>query len=377
MVKTLIVTNDFPPRQGGIENFVFEIASRFDPADLVVYTSSKPNAAAYDAALAFEVVRSKSRTLLPGRTTVGRVCDLVRQHQIEAIWYGSSVPLGLMAKTVRRRSGVKRQVATSHSHEVWWAKLPGTRQAMHYLGENVDNLTYITQYTKDAISQALSPQAIDRMVRLSPAVSPQTFNPEVDPQPVFERYDLAGRPIILCVGRVVWRKGQDTLIKAMPRILQRQPEAVLLIVGTGPQSDHLKRLAYRLGLIDSVIITGGVPFEQLPSYFAAANVFAGPSRSRLGGLEVEGFGLVYLEAQASGVPAVVGNSGGTPEAVLDGQTGWLVNGKDPGEVAASIIQLLDDPDEAQAMGQAGHRWAQAQWDWGQRYDTLVTLLETQ
>ena len=374
MRRTLVVTNDFPPKLGGIQSFVFELVSRMDPADVVVYASTYEGDREYDAQLPFEVVRAPTQTLLPSGRTIGRVIDLINTKGIEAVWYGSSAPLGLMAPALRKHTPVKRQVATSHAHEVWWAALPGTRQALHRIGQGVDHITYIAEYSRQRIGRALSPAARGRMVRLAPAVTPADFSLQNDPSPVLERYGLAGRPIILCTGRLVRRKGQDVLLRAMPQILAAQPDAVALIVGRGPYSDRLKALAWRLCLNDSVIFTGGVPLADLPAFYAAAQVFAGPSRTRLGGLEVEGFGIVFLEAQASGVPVVVGRSGGTPEALRDGETGLLVDGTEPSQVASAIVQLLADPAKAKVMGLTGRVWVEGNCDWDQRAATLIDLL---
>jgi len=374
MRRTLVVTNDFPPKLGGIQSFVFELVSRMDPADVVVYASSFEGDSEYDAALPFEVVRAPAKTLLPTGRTILQVVDLINTKGIEAVWYGSSAPLGLMAPALKKHTPVKRQVATSHAHEVWWAALPGTRQALHRIGQSVDHITYIAEYTRRHIGRALSPAARERMVKLSPAVTPADYSLHTDPSPVLERYGLAGRPIILCTGRLVRRKGQDVLLRAMPQILDAQPEAMALIVGRGPYSDRLKALAWRLCLNDSVIFTGGVPLADLPAFYAAAQVFAGPSRSRLGGLEVEGFGIVFLEAQASGVPVVVGRSGGTPEALRHGETGLLVDGTEPSQVAAAIVQLLADPAKAKVMGLTGRVWVEGNCDWDQRAATLIDLL---
>ena len=374
MRRTLVITNDFPPKHGGIQNFVFELVSRMDPANVVVYASGYDGDTAHDAQLPFEVVRAPTKTLLPSGRTIRQVIDLINTKSLDAVWYGSSAPLGLIAPALNQHTPVKRQVATSHAHEVWWAALPGTSQALHRIGQNVDHITYIAEYTRQRIGRALSPAARQRMVRLAPAVAPAEFSTEVDPSPVLERYGLAGRPIILCTGRLVKRKGQDVLLRAMPSILAAHPDAVALIVGRGTYTDRLKIMAWRLCLNDSVIFTGGVSADLMPALYAAAQVFAGPSRSRLGGLEVEGFGLVFLEAQASGKPVVVGRSGGTPEALRDGETGLLVDGSQPAAVAGAIIQLLSDPNRAQAMGQAGLSWVEAEWDWDQRAATLIGLL---
>jgi phosphatidylinositol alpha-1,6-mannosyltransferase len=197
---------------------------------------------------------------------------------------------------------------------------------------------------------------------------------EADPGPVLRRYRLDGRPVVLCAGRLTLRKGQDTLIRALPHVLAAHPDAALLIVGRGPRARALAGMVRRAGLKGSVIMTGGVPFQDMPAFYAAATVFAGPSRTLAGGLTVEGFPLVYMEAQGSGLPTIVGRSGGAPEAVLDGETGLVVDGTKPAQVAAAIVGLLDSPARAAAMGRAGRQWVESNWDWSERAATLQSLL---
>jgi len=173
-------------------------------------------------------------------------------------------------------------------------------------------------------------------------------------------------PVVVCVSRIVPRKGQDTLIRAWPHVLaglRSEPGAVLLIVGAGKYADKLKRLAQRLGVADSVIFTGTVPWEDLPAYYDAGNVFAMPCRTRHAGLDVEGLGIVYLEASATGLPVIGGDSGGAPDAILPGETGYVVKGGDEGELAGRLIGLLSDPDAAAAMGDKGLAWIDQEWHW--------------
>jgi phosphatidylinositol alpha-1,6-mannosyltransferase len=188
------------------------------------------------------------------------------------------------------------------------------------------------------------------------------------------RYGLDGRPVIVCVSRLVPRKGQDTLLHAMPQVLQQVPDAALLFVGSGPYRDELDKLTHEQGLTDSVVFTGGVPHQDLPAHYAAGDVFAMPCRTRRRGLDVEGLGIVFLEASATGLPVVVGDSGGAPDAVRDGETGFLVDGRDVAAVADRLVQLLADADLRARMGKAGRAWVEREWQWDMLAAKLHGLL---
>jgi phosphatidylinositol alpha-1,6-mannosyltransferase len=164
------------------------------------------------------------------------------------------------------------------------------------------------------------------------------------------------------------------LIRALPAIRQRVAGAALVIVGGGPHSDALKRLAHGFGVADHVVFTGGVPGDELPAHHAMADVFAMPCRTRGSGLDVEGLGIVYLEASATGVPVVAGRSGGAPESVRDGETGLVVDGWDVGAIGAAVADLLADPDRAAAMGRAGRAWVVENWQWKTKAQRLGELL---
>lgn len=376
MDKTLIVTNDFPPRPGGIQAFVHSMALRLDPGRVVVYASTwrdGTEVAAFDAEQPFPVVRDRTSMLLPTPRVTRRAAALLREHGCTSVWFGAAAPLGLMAPALRK-AGARRLVATTHGHEAGWAQLPASRALLRRIGEGTDTLTYLGEYTRSRIARALTPEAASRMVQLPPGVDEKTFHPASGGAAVRARLGLADRPVVVCVSRLVPRKGQDTLIQAMPLILAAQPDAVLLIVGGGPYADDLKRLAERTGVADSVRFTGAVPWEELPAHFGAGDVFAMPCRTRRGGLDVEGLGIVYLEASATGLPVVAGDSGGAPDAVLDGETGWVVRGGEPGEAAERIVALLDDAELRRRMGERGRKWVEDAWRWDLLAERLKALL---
>ncbi|THC53908.1 glycosyltransferase family 4 protein [Streptomyces sp. A1499] len=380
MHKTLIVTNDFPPRPGGIQAFLHNMALRLDPERIVVYASTWKRGregaeatAAFDAEQPFRVVRDPTTMLLPTPRVTRRAVSLLREHGCTSVWFGAAAPLGLMGSALRK-AGATRLVATTHGHEAGWAQLPASRQLLRRIGESTDTITYLGEYTRSRIAAALTPAAAGRMAQLPPGVDEKTFHPGSGGDAVRARLGLTERPVVVCVSRLVPRKGQDTLILAMPRILAREPEAVLLVVGGGPYEQDLRKLAATTGVADSVRFTGAVPWPELPAHYGAGDVFAMPCRTRRGGLDVEGLGIVYLEASATGLPVVAGDSGGAPDAVLDGETGWVVRGGAPEEAADRIVTLLGDAELRSRMGSRGRAWAEERWRWDLLAERLRDLL---
>jgi phosphatidyl-myo-inositol dimannoside synthase len=369
--RTLIVTNDFPPRQGGIQSFVHALTVRQPAGSVVVYASNFDGARSFDAAQAFPVVRHPTGMLLPTPAARRRILDVFGQFRCSAVWFGAAAPLGLLAPALRA-AGAQRIVATTHGHELAWAMLPGARDLLRRIAAASDHVTYLAEYTRRRLAETL-PQA--RLVRLSPGVDIETFHPAVDGSDVRARHGLTDVPVVVCVARLVPRKGQDTLIRALPAIQRRVPDAALLLVGRGRDRQRLLRLAQRLGVDRHVVLTGGVPAAALPAHYAAGDVFAMPCRTRRGGMDVEGLGMVFLEASAMGMPVVAGDSGGAPDAVQDGRTGYLVNGRDVAAVAERTASLLSDPAQTAAMGRAGRTWVETDWRWDVVAARLTTMLQ--
>lgn len=371
--RTLVVTNDFPPRPGGIQTFVHELVRRLPSDDVLVYASRFRGWQAFDAEQPFEVVREDTSVLLPTPSVRRRAAELVRSHQAEAVLFGAAAPLGLTTASLLS-AGATRAVGITHGHEAGWAGYPGTRQVLRRVGDGLDAMTYLGDYTKRQISRALSAAARSRLVRLTPGVDTSVFHPGVDGAGVRASLGLADRPVVVCVSRLMPRKGQDTLVKALPRIRRLVPDAALLLVGGGPHRQTLSRLAADTGMSDHVVLTGSVPFDTLPAHYAAGDVFAMPCRTRHLGLDVEGLGIVYLEASAVGLPVVAGRSGGAPDAVLPGRTGEVVDGDDVEQVADAVARLLADPARRASYGQAGRDWVSREWTWEHSASRLASLL---
>ncbi|MBE1535153.1 glycosyltransferase family 4 protein [Actinomadura algeriensis] len=373
MTKTLVVTNDFPPRPGGIQAFVHGLTLRRPPGSVVVYAPAWEGAARFDAEQPFPVVRHPGSLMLPEPGVLRRASDVLRAEGCDSVVFGAAAPLGLLAPALRRR-GARRLVGITHGHEAGWAALPVARTLLGRIGDGVDVLTYLGEYTRSRMARALGADAAARMAHLAPGVDEKTFRAGAGGADVRDRYGLADRPVAVCVSRLVPRKGQDALIHAWPRVLRRVPDAALLLVGGGPHRAELERLAASAGVSRSVIFTGSVPWEELPAHYDAGDVFAMPCRTRRRGLDVEGLGIVYLEASATGLPVVAGDSGGAPDAVLDGETGVVVPGRSVARVASAVADLLADPARARAMGEAGRAWVEREWRWEIQAARLGTLL---
>jgi phosphatidylinositol alpha-1,6-mannosyltransferase len=358
--RVLVVTNDFPPRQGGIQSYVHELARRQPAGSVLVYASDHDGSREFDAAQPFPVVRARTPMLLPTRAAARTAARLMGESGASVVWFGASAPLGLMAPALRR-AGAARVVASTHGHELGWAMLPAARTALRRIGDATDVVTYITGYTRDRLATAFGRRA--HLRPLPPGVDVETFRPGIDGGEVRRRYALGEAPVVLCVSRLVRRKGQDRLIAALPEVRRRVPGTRLLLVGRGPEESRLRRLAAGVGVGEAVVFAGGVPLADLPQYYGAADVFAMPCRTRRAGMDVEGLGIVYLEASACGLPVVAGDSGGAPEAVREGETGFVVAGRDAAALTNRLVTLLGDADLRRRLGAAGRAWVERDWPW--------------
>lgn len=374
--KILCITNDFGPRAGGIETFIIGLIERAPFGSIIVYTSQQGDTYTYDQGwltdFGVEVIRDKSKVLLPTFRVSRAVGSIVRERGVEKAFFGAAAPLGLLSHSLRR-AGVRKIVALTHGHEVWWAKLWPFSWAMRRIGRGVDTLTYLGDFTRNAISRALNNSDAESMVRIAPGIDTEHFAPDSSAAELKRELDLEGKRVIVSVGRLVHRKGQDTLVEALPLILEKNPDAHLLFVGVGPHLEYIHKRAIHLGVLGQISFVGRVQYAELPRFISVGEIFAMPSRSRLAGLEVEGLGIVYLEASACELPVVGGLSGGAPDAVLEGETGFSVDGLSPVAVAAAINALLADPDLARAMGKRGRQWIIDEWEWrhwSERFNAL-------
>ena len=361
----LFVTNDFGPRAGGIETFIIGLIERRPFGQTIVYTSAQTNSEQYDAVwlanYGVRVIRDRSKILLPTPRVAFHLKKIIRKEGITTAAFGAAAPLGLLSAGMKR-AGVVRTVALTHGHEVWWAKVFPFNLLLRRIGSTVDVLTYLGEFTRSAISKGLTAKAQASMVKIAPGIDVEHFIP-TDATVLRNSLGLSDKKVIVSVGRLVHRKGQDYLIEAMPEILKSIPQAHLLLVGEGPYREHLQTLVKKHNLEASVTFIGRIQYKDLPTYICVGDIFAMPSRSRLMGLEVEGLGIVYLEASSCGLPVLAGDSGGAPDALVQNETGLVVNGTDDQQIAKAAIKLLTNIELSKKMGLAGRQWIIDNWRW--------------
>lgn len=379
MSKTLVITNDFPPRPGGIQTFIYGLVQGFDPDDVVVLTSKHTAWQEFDKQEKYPIFRHNTQMLLPTKAVGDQAITIIKEFNCDRVLFGASAPLGLLANRLKNH-GIKKTVAITHGHEVGWAFTPGLKQTFQKIVKDVDKLTYLTKFTFEQISEAISSDQLEKFEQLTPGIDINMFNPENktngQSQKIRERFRLGNKPVVVCVSRLMARKGQDTLIEVWPEVLKKVPDAHLLIVGGGSLKQSLHKKTFDNNVHTSVTITGAVDWKELPGFYAAGDVFAMPVRTRNLGFDVEGLGIVYLEASATGIPVIAGNSGGAPEAVIDGVTGFVLNPNNQMILAEKIIELLLNKELSNRLGKQGRSWIEKQWQWPSRHLQLKNLLST-
>jgi phosphatidylinositol alpha-1,6-mannosyltransferase len=367
----LLVTNDFPPKIGGIQSYLWELWRRLPPRQVTVLTSPYPDAGPFDAAQQFTIHRTREPALLPSPVLTRRVQRLAADTGARAVVLDPAVPLGLIGP----RLGLPYAVVLHGAEVTIPGRLPGSRSLLARVLQGADLLIAAGGYPEAEALRATGGRALPPTVQIPPGVDTIRFAPLPPIERASTRARLglpAGGPLVLSVSRLVPRKGMDTLIEAAARLERegRHPQLTVAIAGSGRDRARLDRLIRRTGA--PVRLMGRVPSPDLPALYACADVFALCCRSRWGGLEQEGFGIVFLEAAASGVPAVAGDSGGAAEAVVDGETGIVV--ADPNDVvavAASLDRLLSEPGLAARQGQAARQRAETHFG----YDVLAARLD--
>ena len=379
MSKTLVITNDFPPRPGGIQTFIYGLVQGFDPDDVVVLTSKHTGWQEFDKQEKYPIFRHNTQMLLPTKAVGDQAITIIKEFNCDRVLFGASAPLGLLANRLKNH-GIKKTVAITHGHEVGWAFTPGLKQTFQKIVKDVDKLTYLTKFTFEQISEAISSDQLEKFEQLTPGIDINMFDPENknngQSQKIRERFRLGNKPVVVCVSRLMARKGQDTLIEVWPEVLKKVPDAHLLIVGGGSLKQSLHKKTFDNNVHTSVTITGAVDWKELPGFYAAGDVFAMPVRTRNLGFDVEGLGIVYLEASATGIPVIAGNSGGAPEAVFDGVTGFVLNPNNQMILAEKIIELLLNKELNNRLGKQGRSWIEKQWQWPSRHLQLKNLLST-
>jgi phosphatidylinositol alpha-1,6-mannosyltransferase len=369
VARTLVVTNDYPPRVGGIQR-TLEALVRQLPGDRVgVVAPGLPGSSAFDARAGYRVFRQPERFVWPTPDAGRRVRATIAEFDAKVVLFGAVYPLAALGPGLEKRG--TPYVCAAHGFEYWLSIAPGAHTLMRRATRRASRIAVCSEFVARVVRASVPPRVPVSV--MYPGVDPDAFHPDLQVEDLKERYGIAGRPVVVCVSRLVPRKGQDVLIRAMPAIRRRVPDAALLVVGGGPYRERLEAMAANAPA-GSVVFAGEVSEEELPRHYRAGDVFAMPCRSRLGGLEVEGWGNVFIEAAACGLPVVVGDSGGARESLVDGGTGLLVDGRDVGAVADAVGALLADPVRGRALGAAGRARVERHFTWSRVASQLVGWL---
>ncbi len=368
--KTLVVTNDYPPRVGGIQRTLEALVRQFPAERVAVLCPAWEGSDAFDASFAYRIARQPERFLWPTPGVARRVRSAMEDFGAEVVLFGATYPLASLGPGLARDGTA--YLSAAHGFEYWLSIAPGTHALLRRATSRASRVPVMCSDFIGRVVRTAVPDHVPVSV-LYPGADVDAFRPDLAVEEVLERHGLADRRVIACVSRLVPRKGQDVLIQAMPRIRARVPEAALLLVGGGPYRRRLEAMAASEPA-GAVVFAGQVSEADLPRYYRAGEVFAMPCRTRRGGLEVEGWGNVFIEAAACGRPVVVGDSGGAREALVDGATGLLVDGGSVEAVADAVASLLEDPARARAMGTAGRERVERHFTWPRAADQLAGWL---
>jgi phosphatidyl-myo-inositol dimannoside synthase len=365
-VPSLLVTNDFPPKLGGIQSYLYELWRRLPPDDTTVLTSPYRGAQQWDAEQSFRVERIRAPVLMPTRSLARRIDALAREVDASVTFVDPMLPLGLLARYVRAAP----HVIVTHGAEITVpGRLPGSRQLARHVLRGAAGIVAAGSYpAREAVRAAGSP--LPTLI-VPPGVDVDRFRPaasEDERRATRERFGISpDRPLVLGLSRLVPRKGFDVLIDAIAGV---DAPVQLAIAGAGRDRRRLEGRAAARGLGARVRFLGRVPDADLPSLYACADVFAMLCHDRWGGLEAEGFGIVFVEAAASGVASIAGRSGGAHEAVADGETGYVVEPRDVVAVRDALEALLRDDELRCRFGAAARARAVEQFS----YEHLVARL---
>ena len=367
-MTSLLVTNDFPPKVGGIQSYLYELWRRLPPEETHVLTTSYPGAADWDAAQRFSIERTRQRVLLPAPGLARRVDGIARDRGADVIFLDPALPLGLIGRRLRAAP----HVLIAHGAEVNVpGRLPGGRMLARRVLRAASGLVAAGQYPARVATRAAGTELPTLVV--PPGVDPDRFRPlsTGERAAVRRRFGLAAdRPLVLGLSRLVPRKGFDVLIDA---VTGTDPGVQLAIGGAGRDARRLERRAAERGITGRCTFLGRVPEVDLADVYGCADVFAMLCRERWGGLEAEGYGIVFVEAAACGVPSIAGRSGGSHEAVVDRETGFVVDPHDAGGVRAALDRLLGDDGLRERLGTAARKRANEELTYDRQVGRLLPV----
>lgn len=384
MMNTLLVTIEFPPETGGIESYTYNLIKLIPNSSVLAPEILHSNR--FDQQQKFTIFRKKILYhrqfwlfkkgfytyslgyLVTILALMWHTWNVVRKEKPDVVICSDSVPVGLVLGILNDLSKIP-YIVFSHGRDVLYLQhVPFVKFLLHHSLKNASKVIVNSEYTRGLILELGIP--ISDTYKINPCVDSDFFRP-LDVSYFKKQHGISDKKVLLSVGRLVERKGNDKVIKALPEVIQNIPNLVYLIAGNGPCKEPLKKMVEDLGLEENVRFIGYVPDNQLPKYYNLCDVFIMPSRTEKG--DPEGFGIVYLEAGACGKPVIGSRMGGIPDAVLNGKTGILVDPLDEREIADAILELLSDENKANQMGEYGRRRAE-KLNWEAASDKLKKII---
>ena len=374
--RSLFVTNDFPPRIGGAQSYYWGVIQTLDPADVTILAPAHVDAAAFDATHPYTVVRASTSVLWPTPALRRQTAELARSVGAELVQLGHPLPAGLLGPQLKKELGLPYVVFLGGAEVTLPGAIPGVNNVLRHVLGNAAMLLTVSEYTARAASAQVGGRVPAEVLR--PPLKVDEYTPAADGEQALQirrRLGVHDGELVVCLGRLVPRKGQDKLIDALAMLRREFPKLHLAIIGEGRMATRLYDRAQKRGVGDRVHLTGALVDSAVEDWLRAADLFASPCRTRWGGFEVEGFGIVFAEAALTGLPVVAGRSGGAPEAVVEGQTGLVVDGTSAEQVAAALASILRlPPEQRRGIGASGRELALSRHTpavVGERYRALL------
>ena len=370
MQKTLLITIDFPPQKGGVATYLSNLCQNLDQGKIIVLANKQEGCEHFDNRQSYKIIRTKFfyRLFWPAWLRTMRIVKkVIRQENIEQVFISHVLPMGYIALLLKLP-----YIVSLHGYDVLNAQKTAWKK--YWLLKILDKAKAIIVNSSFTRNEVLKLGIGDNKITIvypCPNINPQNLIP-AERQALQSELELHGKKVLLSVGRLVPRKGFDKVIEALPEVIKQVPNLVYLIVGNGKDKDRLQELALQLKVLDHVTMCRDIPDTNLPSYYDIADVLIMPARQI--GSDIEGFGIVYLEANAFSKPVIAGKSGRVGDAVLDGQTGILVDPENVNQIAQAITKLLTDSDYALKLGQQGKVRVENDFQWQRQILKLKDLI---
>lgn len=346
-MRILLTTNGFLPEIGGVQTYCYQLAKNLTSVgeEVIVLAPGMEGDSRFDREQNFKIIRTKKIV-----TSRFAFLSILKRKRVEKVLVGHGSHYVRLASLAHLLFKTPYYVIV-HLEEI----LPPEREKVIQKSfSRTNKVITVSHFAKKKLVEIGIPE--NKIVVIPNGVDPVKFNSRLDSSLIRKKHNLKNKKVILTVARLGEHKGHANVIRALPQVLEKVPSSIYLVVGSGEKEGRLKGLVKELGLEDKVIFTGEVEKEKLPLYYMACDVFIMPS-------DIEGFGIVFLEANACGKPVIGGRTGGISDAIIDGETGLLVDPLDITQIAEALVRLLTDPKHAQKLGEKGRERVERELNW--------------